>query len=325
MVLGSPVITPVVHADVGTGQTLTEMYGPSLEPVFRCQFEALSGNYSYDVSWFINDDEVVNFLNTTYVDIEATQLKPIHWIGTYKLNMLVRCTVRSRDENFMPSGPPCESEIYIAGLIPEKFEYNVQEGSSITIRYNVTVFLGCLATDLLSACRQKFYVSLPAYQNRDECSTSQYSLHLRRQSCGLEIYANDWKEPIELVVHGKINSLNFEMDRTTFIHLKSLKDLPTNVWNDARIPEVKIVVSRAVYNMTGRQCHSYNDPHIRTADGTKFDTSEQGEFIMYRSKRGPYAVHVLFGSCGTDTSLASCNCGVAIRNNQSLFLVRTAC
>ncbi|XP_052100779.1 uncharacterized protein LOC127734804 [Mytilus californianus] len=115
------------------------------------------------------------------------------------------------------------------------------------------------------------------------------------------------------------------MDRTTFIHLKSIIDLPTNVWNDARIPEVKVVVSRAVYNMTGRQCHSYNDPHIRTADGTKFDTTEEGEFIMYRSKRGPYAVHVLFGSCGTDTALASCNCGVAIRNNQSLFLVRTAC
>lgn len=90
MVLGSPVITPVVHADVGTGQTLMVMFGPSLEPVFRCQFEALSGNYSYDVSWFINDDEVVNFPNTTYVDIEATQLKPIHWTGTYKLNMLVR-------------------------------------------------------------------------------------------------------------------------------------------------------------------------------------------------------------------------------------------
>lgn len=83
-------------------------------------------------------------------------------------------------------------------------------------------------------------MSLPAYQDRDECSASQYSLHLRRQSCGLEIFANDWKEPIELVVHGKTNGLNFEMDRTTFIHLKSLKDLPTNVWNDARIPEVKV-------------------------------------------------------------------------------------
>ncbi|CAC5384242.1 unnamed protein product [Mytilus coruscus] len=232
----------------------------------------------------------------------------------------VRCSVRSRDEYFIQTGPPYESEIYIAGLIPEKCEYNVQEGSSITIRYNVTVFIGCLATDLLSGCQQKFYVSLPSYQDHYQCSASQYHLHLRRQPCGLVIHANDWKKPIELVVHGKTNGLNVEMDRTTFIHLKSIDSL-TGVWNYARIPEVKVVVSRAVYNMTGRQCHSYNDPHIRTADGTKFDTTEQGEFIMYRSKRGPYAVHVLFGSCGTDTALASCNCGVAIKNNRSLFLV----
>lgn len=35
----------------------------------------------------------------------------------FSVYLQVRCTVRSRDENFMPSGPPCESEIYIAGLI----------------------------------------------------------------------------------------------------------------------------------------------------------------------------------------------------------------
>ncbi|CAG2228916.1 unnamed protein product [Mytilus edulis] len=309
------------------------MFGPSLEPVFRCQFVELADMYSYDIEWFINDDLVVDFKNTTYANIQTTLLKPSHWSSIYKLNILVRCSVRARNEYYIQIGPAYKSEIYTAGLIvsifleklrkPDKFEYNVQEGKTVTVRYKVTVPIGCLGSlhVITSSCDQKFYLSLPEYQNRNQCNASTFSLNFHQYHCGFAISFNNWNQSVELVVHGKTTGLYFHTDRTMFLHLESVTS--DSIWDNASIPEVKVVVSRVEYNMTGRQCHSYNDPHIRTVDGTQFDATEVGEYLLYRSKRGPYAVHVLFGSCVIGTALASCNCGIAIKNNQSLFLVRT--
>ncbi|VDI15181.1 Hypothetical predicted protein [Mytilus galloprovincialis] len=318
-------IIPVVEADVTTGPTINSMLGPSLEPVFRCQFVELPDIFSYDVVWFINDDLVVDFKNITYANIQTTLLKPSHWTSIYRLNILVRCSVRARNEYFIQTGPFHKSEIYTAGLIPQKFEYNVQEGKTVTVRYNVTVPIGCFGTVISSTCHHNFFLSLPEYQDRNQCNASTSYLNFNQYYCGFAINFDSWKQPVELVVHGRTSGLYDHTDRTMFIHIESAKSMTSGIWDYASIPEVKIVVSDGEYNMTGRQCHSYNDPHIRTADGTQFDTTEQGEFVLYRSKRGPYAVHVFFGSCGTDTALASCNCGIAIKNNQSLFLVRTAC
>lgn len=90
MTVGSQImITPVVEADVTTGATMIAMLGPSLVPVFRCQFVELADMYSYDVVWFVNDDLVVDFKNTTYANIQTTLLKPSHWSDIYKLNILV--------------------------------------------------------------------------------------------------------------------------------------------------------------------------------------------------------------------------------------------
>ena len=63
---------------------------PSLVPVFQCQMDKkFDPTYVYDVYWYINGNYITSFKNIKYENLETTDLKPIHWMDTYKMNMEV--------------------------------------------------------------------------------------------------------------------------------------------------------------------------------------------------------------------------------------------
>jgi hypothetical protein len=62
--------------------------GTQLEPVFLCIFPPLSDDIMYDISWFINDEELTWAAsnNVQYDDVNSTALRPSNWTGNYSLN-----------------------------------------------------------------------------------------------------------------------------------------------------------------------------------------------------------------------------------------------
>lgn len=125
---------------------------------------------------------------------------------------------------------------------PQKFEYNVQEGKTVTVRYNVTVPIGCIGSSpvISSKCLQNFFLSLPEYQNRNQCTASTSYLNFNQYYCGFAINFDSWKQPVELVVHGRTSGLYDHTDRTMFIHIKSATSTTSSIWDNASIPEVKV-------------------------------------------------------------------------------------
>lgn len=116
------------------------------------------------------------------------------------------------------------------------------------------------------------------------------------------------------------------------------------------------VIQVRVHDQTtsgGGICSSYNDPHMQTFDGIYWENQRVGEFVMYRHKTKPFSVrkyihttskailliiyptdstqykiilwpfqvHALFSACVP--GYATCNCGVAIKSGDSLYVVRT--
>ncbi|XP_033756295.1 uncharacterized protein LOC117339040 [Pecten maximus] len=64
-------------------------------------------------------------------------------------------------------------------------------------------------------------------------------------------------------------------------------------------------------------CHSQNDPHISTHDGTLYDNFLPGEFIMYRNLEFSIEVRALFVRCEEGT----CNCGVLVRSGDDVIKI----
>ncbi|XP_056011980.1 von Willebrand factor D and EGF domain-containing protein-like isoform X2 [Ostrea edulis] len=93
------------------------------------------------------------------------------------------------------------------------------------------------------------------------------------------------------------------------------------IWKNISIPEIKVSVVDSDVSVAGMLCTSYNDPHMTTFDGEQWDNHLPGEFVLYKHKYLPYSVNVLFSSCVAGS--ATCNCGVSVRSNYSLYVVRT--
>ncbi|XP_052071137.1 uncharacterized protein LOC127709569 [Mytilus californianus] len=319
----------LVQAELAEGAILNPALGPSLEPVFKCSFAEVSGqNYVYDVYWFINDQSVVTHRRLEFSNIGQALLRPNDWVGNYQINMVVKCAVRARlDANSVP-GPYFYSELFEAGVKPESYNYQIEEGQEIAIPFRSSVPVGCIGSSdvIKKQCTHTLKVSQPEYQNNPEetCTTNiePQSLAFETQDCGVTFSTTSWNDPVYLNVTGYVDNVYNSFDRTGNIRIKtganSVTDL-SGVWNTVNIPDIQVVVSDHDSAVTSRTCGTWNDPIYRTADGHRFWHYGSGEFILYRHKKYPYWVHTLTTSCAR----GSCNCGIAVRSHDSLFVIRT--
>ncbi|CAC5384240.1 unnamed protein product [Mytilus coruscus] len=281
-------LIPTVVVDLILGPVIVEGHEESLQTAFSCQFDRVEEEY-YDVHWYINEQTVTTYNNVLFDDIEDTNLTEIDWVGKYKLNMVVKCSVRLRKAFESTPGLEQTSVPYAAGLF-KKSDPDEELYDEILCKGNV----------------------------------QQENLALEKQSCNIRIPCLAWNETIIINVTGYINGLYDSKDRISYLKLKGQiggytpgKAFP---WDESETPEIKILVTDVEHTMAGRVCQSYNDPHFYTADRLYWDYYEHGEFILYRHKTLPYQVNALFGKCN---SVASCNCGIAIRSGSSMFVVRT--
>ncbi|VDI77544.1 Hypothetical predicted protein, partial [Mytilus galloprovincialis] len=297
-------VTVAVQAELFEGSSLPiPGYDPtpSLLPIFRCKFdEQPNGTYIYDIYWYINEFEIKSYTNIPMKDMNTTLLKHTDWIDTNTMNME-----------------------------PEKYDYTVNEGDSITIKFKSTVPVGCIAShkSLLAHCDQSFSVFQPGKNsNVGSCSNNIAikDIIFKAQFCGIKIGATDWQEEKKLEVYGFSDGLYNSADRLTYIRLSTSAVSKFNeLWTNVQIPDIKVKVLDRDALMTNRLCQSVNDPHITTFDGKYYHFMDIGEFVIYRNDRGPYWVHALLTNCGFGWQGSACHCAIAIRSRSSLFVIRT--
>lgn len=83
-------VSPVVYADLDETPSQNPALGSTMKSYFECTFDKPSmGSYYFDITWYINEDEVRRTTNVVYEDVASTRLLPEHWVHQYNLNMVV--------------------------------------------------------------------------------------------------------------------------------------------------------------------------------------------------------------------------------------------
>ncbi|CAG2244723.1 unnamed protein product [Mytilus edulis] len=288
-----------------------------------------NGSHVYDVFWKINGKNVTSKLNVPFENIDSTLLRDTDWVGLYTMNMEVKCSIRMRYSTNATPGKFIESQNFLAGLFPEKYDYTVIEGEKIEILFTATVPVSCIASHegIKVHCDQKFYIFQPELDQQSfSCLNNIVSRDVvfRSQFCGINIGTNDWQVTQTLDVYGFSDGIYNFKDRSTSIRISTGTISTFNdIWKNINIPDIKVTVLDKDTVLTNRLCQSVNDPHIITFDGRYYHFMDVGEFVMYRNDRGPYWVHALFTNCGFGWEGSSCHCGIAIRSRNSRFVIRT--
>ncbi|XP_061196778.1 von Willebrand factor D and EGF domain-containing protein-like [Saccostrea echinata] len=303
--------------------------GRQLEPVFLCLFPPLADDVVYDVSWFINDEELSWAVSTfvSYPDINSTALRPSNWTGNYSLNFEVACAVKAYNPSTSVSGPIYRSPKFFAGIKPEQKQYYVSEGITSQIKLSSTMPFSCplsLSEEMREAfCTYYFFVWTPS---EDSCRNGMASngIALTNQPCGVTFNFRDWgNRSVHINVTGYVDGMINYNDRTTYLHIASTRNPmdPLGIWDNLNVEGIAVKVGDRDILVIGRQCISSNDPHMTTFDGKRWENQRTGTFVLYQHKILPYTVHVIYSECMPWR--ATCNCGVAIRNGFSYYIVRT--
>lgn len=325
-------VSPAVNADLEETTSQNPILGSSKKSYFECTFDKPSmGPYYFDITWYINEDEVRITTNVEYEDLSTTRLLPEHWVHRYNLNMVVRCSVRVRTSSGGTPSNEMSSGDYQAGIFPESFSYHLDEGQTTSIPFQVTYPVGCLFTAFENSCKTVIYMLTPNYQSSavDSCQNIQSTeaVLFEQNQCGIAISSSTWRDPKELTVTGNIDNLINERDREIYIRLgnNGPGGDPNGAWDNVTMPDIKVYISDVDNRISNRICKLQTDPRFWTFDGKQHDIYTAGEFVLYRHKKRNVEVHALFTACSGESGNlgAACTCGVAIRVEDSLYVYRT--
>ncbi|XP_062607103.1 uncharacterized protein LOC134268875, partial [Saccostrea cucullata] len=180
--------------------------------VFKCLYSEPSGDpHWYDTYWYINNEEVKVVESRPYQD-NRSWLYPKDWVHRHSMNMVVKCSLRVRDENGGVPGHYNHSKEFRAGIFPSKYAYEVVEGETIAIEFTVTVPVGCFDVDRRILCGVDVYLQTPSYQSSVSSNpcvnfTGQGSITFKKNGCGMTITSSTWWQKLNLNVTGKTDGL----------------------------------------------------------------------------------------------------------------------
>ncbi|XP_062610006.1 von Willebrand factor D and EGF domain-containing protein-like [Saccostrea cucullata] len=172
-------------------------------------------------------------------------------------------------------------------------------------------------------CTYYFFVWTPS---EESCRNGMASngIALTNQPCGVKFNFRDWgNRSVYINVTGYVDRMINYNDRTTYLHIASTRNPmdPLGIWDNFSIGGIKVKVGDRDNLVMGSQCISSNDPHMTTFDGYRWENQRTGTFVLYQHRTLPYTVHVIYSECVPRR--ATCNCGVAVRNGFSYYIVRT--
>nr|XP_022298071.1 von Willebrand factor D and EGF domain-containing protein-like [Crassostrea virginica] len=306
--------------------------GSTWEPVFKCMIDQPEDDVLYDVQWFINEDVIsgAESRDVAYHNMNNTSLKVGHWAGNYSLNFNVSCSITMKNATSGNITLQRRSSQFLAGIQADSSGYTVREGEGVTVHLTNSLPFTC-PTSLNDStketkCRMTLDVWITREKTRERCRNglAMRDLLLDSSSCSLTFgFSENGNSTIEFNLTGYVDGMiNYE-NRISTVHFNvtSYQYDSHGVWSNISIPEIQVTILDSDYLVDGMLCTSYNDPHMTTFDGKHWENQLPGEFVMYRHRDLPFSVNVLFSSCVG--GYATCNCGVAVRSNFSLYVVRT--
>ncbi|XP_021375788.1 von Willebrand factor D and EGF domain-containing protein-like [Mizuhopecten yessoensis] len=326
----------------GLNATSGEAFGQPViikEIQFQCNIEDSSDEdltaYVYDVQWYINDNSIVTHRNIPYANITESALRQSQWINTFTLGFLVKCAVRVRD---VPDGPPTPysySSAFYAGFTTDASQYTVLESGSINVTVRLTIPIDCMypATSTPAEiadfeenhCSLTIRVRTPTYYEDGhlKCTASGVTddpVTFQNEGCGIVFPFHDWNIPRTLQVFGAAdNTVNTMDSRSSYIRFRADNGILNPAWGFATKPDIQIVVEDQDKLIAGKTCTTRTDPHIWTFDGRYMSFQQFGEFILFKHDTLPIQVHAVFDRC--PGIWGSCICGIAIRNQDAVFII----
>ncbi|XP_060080899.1 von Willebrand factor D and EGF domain-containing protein-like [Ylistrum balloti] len=307
-----PNITLQAVVTPGLNTTTGEAFGAPViikEIQFQCDIDSDKDltAFVYDIQWYINDNLIVTHKNTPYANLTETKLRHSQWIQTFTLGFLVKCAVRARNDLDSSPGAYYHSSAFYAGITTDASEYMVSEGESINITLSLTIPIDCRYPESSTSsqiadyeenhCNVVIRVRTPNYYENGQlaCATggaTDEPVSFENANCGVVFSFSNWNEPRYLTVSGSSDNTVTEIDsRTSFIRFRGDDGIFNPAWSFATIPDVKVVVEDRDIVLIGKQCLVWTDPNVITLDGRCY------------------------------WGWGSCICGVAIRNQDSVFII----
>ncbi|XP_021375500.1 von Willebrand factor D and EGF domain-containing protein-like [Mizuhopecten yessoensis] len=292
-------------------------------------------NFLFDVTWYINDTEVLGSSSTklTHAEIATTgHLREENWRGSQTLGFQVKCGIALRSDVNDPPGSVTFSELFYAGIKTDMLEYVVTEDDSFDIQVRLTVPLGCyypanaavgVKNDIIeNQCKLTLRIQTSVDSTDVSCSAGGLTnepISFGDNGCGLEFNHTNWENAQVVRVYGASdNQVNVENRTVTVLLRADTVVTHHNAWDSASSQNISVTVVDADIRVISSICESYNDPHMRTFDGRSWENQRLGEFVVFHNK--DYWVHAMYQTCVNGVPGATCNCGVAIRNNNALFV-----
>ncbi|XP_078311454.1 uncharacterized protein LOC111132750 [Crassostrea virginica] len=303
--------------ELTTNPSLRVMTDSSEQAHFLCEFTQLAADVDYIVEFYVDGRMAANLTNTSSPVI-AHEVD----VGDLHYGSSVYCEVSAcyRDRCTASRGPVKRSSINRMAIQFEEDKLVVYEGQRpdkpLRGRLLVPPRLFCPA-DSRYTCHLSIVASLDTASRETKCldgSTMQQlmfrSPQTNRSLCS---YPVQWGRDVEIEIEATVDMIkDGKKTRTVQIQLMIMVGSTTQLFDVARIP-VEIRDAKSV-----GMCKSINDPHITTFDKRKYDNFFEGEFVMYRHKTLPYAVHTFYRSCN---KRASCNCAVAVRSGDDVIVL----
>lgn len=131
---------------------------------------------------------------------------------------------------------------------PSSYVYGLKEGETISIKFSVTVPVGCLDMNRQYLCKTNIYILTPEYQSSSPTGSCQNfsrqgDVSFDENGCGIVIESSTWWEEKVLNVTGKTDGLVNIRDREVHIKLGSLRDGAedlSGVWYNFSMPDIKV-------------------------------------------------------------------------------------
>ncbi|CAC5392586.1 unnamed protein product [Mytilus coruscus] len=281
---------PVVSTDLQETEDTNE-FGKLMvnsRVIFNCKTDGLVENYTYDITWFINDNRIgdakAKSLRVDDLNDGKGFLLEEHWKSKYHPNMLVKCGIQARTQGFQAPTPILMSDNFFAGIkIDQHYSKNfvVKEKEKLEIPVVMTIPVSCQwrkedpSNNVKRNCRINLLNGIPKYQtDSGTCKNGikKDGVKFTSQLCGIHFNHLDWKRTKYITVWGESDGMINNGYRLSFIRLYNDDTVvkPTEYleyWTKIHLPDIKVLVEDGDDSTRGTACYSQNDPHMRTFDG----------------------------------------------------------
>ncbi|XP_071133683.1 uncharacterized protein [Mytilus edulis] len=317
-----------VEAEVPSHDTNSE----DRQLMFKCKYwektddTSFLEDYSYDVKWMIDDDEVIVKSNIKKADLYTTgRLKSSDWSSRLKkIGFNVKCGGRVHTSDTGASY--VESDVFFAGMDVWPKSMSISSGQSAEINVWSTVPVACIGGSS-NACdvtiemvdfNEQFTSGAPVYCNSSVTDLTKPSL------CGLVL--DGWKTNTEwqkLSVSLPANSAQ-DQEYQAKLLLRVSSASYDSLWTNYLLPEISIsVVNENVtddYWMWYGSCFTGSDPWFSTFDWQWYGFHDEGEFTLYRHKTKPIEINTIQRRRESHHTWTE-HCAIAIRAASDVFII----